>query len=163
MKLGPALTHLHDAETDLADDLAAIAERHASDQDVYHQGRLLAGRSLGLADMLRPFLERYEQRTPEANGDSGWDSFAEKLRRGMAQLTGREAQIAGPLLLRDLRDLEVASHACLTDWVIVHQGAMAARDKELVDLCKLGQDETRRVEKWLTTRIKESAPQVLMG
>jgi hypothetical protein len=40
---------------------------------------------------------------------------------------------------------------------------MAARDKELVDLCKFGQDETRRVEKWLTTRIKESAPQILMG
>jgi hypothetical protein len=163
MKLGPALSHLYDTETDLADDLAAIAERHASDQDVYHQGRLMAERSLGLAKMLAPFLEQYEQRTDDSDGDSGWASFTEKLHRGMAQLTGREAHVAGPLLLRDLRDLEVASHACLTDWVIVHQGAMAARDKGLVDLCKLGQDETRRVERWLTTRIKESAPQVLMG
>jgi hypothetical protein len=163
MKLGPALTHLHGGVADLADDLAAIAERHAVDHDVYHQGRLLASRALGLADMLRPFLDRYEQHVPgEAGAGDGWDSFAEKLRRGLSQMTGRTTTV-GPLLLRDLRDLEIASHACLTDWVIVHQGASAARDKELVDLCTLGQDETRRVEKWLTTRIKESAPQILMG
>jgi hypothetical protein len=163
MKLGPAIGHLHDGVTDLAEDLAAIAERHAADQDVYHQGRLLAGRALGLADMLRPFLERYEQHVPdEAEAGDGWDSFAEKVRRGLSQMTGRTATV-GPLLLRDLRDLEIASHACVTDWVIVNQGAMAARDKELVELCALGQDETRRVQKWLTTRIKESAPQILMG
>jgi hypothetical protein len=163
MKLGPALAHLHDTETDLADDLAAISERHASDQDVYHQGRLMAERSLGLAKMLAPFLERYDEPVRDgASADDGWHAFGEKLRRGLAQMTGRSTA-SGPLLLRDLRDLEIASHACVTDWVIVHQGAMAARDKELVDLCKLGQDETRRVEKWLTTRIKESAPQVLMG
>jgi len=162
MKLGRAIAHVHDATTDLRDDLAAISERHAADHDVYHQGRRMAGRCDGLAEMLAPFLERYGEDTGDGEHAEAWQSFAERVRRGLSTMTGRSPK-GGPLLLHDLRELEIEAHACVTDWVITRQGAMAARDKDLVDLCALGMDEMRRVEKWLTTRIKESAPQILMS
>jgi hypothetical protein len=66
-------------------------------------------------------------------------------------------------LLVDLRDLVGRAAVCEADWVIVHQGAMAARNVELTDGSLRGIEETRRVWKWLITRIKESSPQILMA
>ena len=142
MKLGHAIEDVRDAEADLAQELLAVGERHAVEHDLYHLSHTLARRCEQHLEQLRP--------------------FAERVRRGLSTMTGRSPK-GGPLLLHDLRELEIEAHACVTDWVITRQGAMAARDKDLVDLCALGMDEMRRVEKWLTTRIKESAPQILMS
>jgi hypothetical protein len=161
VKLGPALARLHEATTDLRDDLLTIAERHAADHDVYHVGRRLAERQAGLAEPLASFVEKYGEVPADGDGD-GWATFLEKLRGPVSSLTGRSSKF-GPLLLRDLRELELSAHACVTEWTIARQGAMAARDQALMDLCTLGVDESGRVERWLTTRIKETAPQVLMS
>ena len=55
MKIGPALAHLHSSQRDLADELRALAERHATDHDVYHVGGMLAERCDQLAKGLGPF------------------------------------------------------------------------------------------------------------
>ncbi len=163
MNLGPALTHLHEATADLRDELEAIAERHATDHDVFHIGRQLSRRCDELVTRLEPFLKTYGG---SAAGDGemadAWHAFAEGVRRWTATATSRTSK-AGPLLLRDLRELEADAHACRTDWVIVHQGALAARDRGLVDASAFGMSEMERIERWLTTRIKEAAPLILSG
>ncbi len=161
MKLGAALDKLSTSVEDLTEELRAVAERHASQQDVYHMGHTLSRRLEEVGAMLDPFLKAYGQ-----NGFDGADgeavrAFAEKVRRTMSTLTGRSAK-SGLLLLRDLRELFVDTAGCQIDWTIVRQGAMAARDEPLADVAQVGMDETKRVMKWLTTRIKEASPQVLM-
>ena len=155
MTLRPALEQLHASTLGLAQELAETGERHAGDHDVFHMGRLLSARCAGLGSMLEPFL------TGDARAD-GQGSFSSAERRSAREVT-EAAERSGPTLLRDLRQVEIDAHACVTDWMIVHQGAMATRDQKLLNLCELGMDEMRRVERWLTTRIKESAPQILVS
>lgn len=160
MKIGPALEHLHDTQTDLASDLSAIAERHATEHDVYHVGHALADRCEQLAAGLVPFAEAYGQRVREGDGPDGLKAFGERVRRATAAAVGRSER-TGLLLLRDLRELYVEAQEAEIDWTIVHQGALVARDPDLVLTCLTGMAETERVVRWLKTRIKESAPQVL--
>jgi hypothetical protein len=84
------------------------------------------------------------------------------VRRGASVATGRSGK-TGMLLLRDLRDLFVEASGVEMDWTIVRQGAMAARDEPLVLAATVGLEETRRVLRWLTTRVKEASPQILMA
>ena len=65
MKIGPALEHLHAGERDLAHDLRAVAERHATDHAVYHVGNMLADRCEELAAGLGPFLAEYGEDEPD--------------------------------------------------------------------------------------------------
>ena len=46
-------------------------------------------------------------------------------------------------------------------WVILAQAAQAVRDRELLRVASLCHQEAEARGKWLRTRIKESAPQVL--
>ena len=46
-------------------------------------------------------------------------------------------------------------------WVILAQAAQAVRDHELLQVASLCHEEAEARGKWLRTRIKESAPQVL--
>ena len=75
-------------------------------------------------------------------------------------MTGRQPA-AGLLLLRDLRRLYVMAQECEIDWVMVEQGAKAARDRELLGTVTSCMEETTVQVKWLKTRIKEAAPQTL--
>jgi hypothetical protein len=65
------------------------------------------------------------------------------------------------LLLRDLRQLHLAIEESAMLWVIVGQGAFAARDAELLALVEKSREEITHQLMWVTTRIKETAPQVL--
>jgi hypothetical protein len=47
------------------------------------------------------------------------------------------------------------------NWVILGQGAQAARDRELLDAVSDCHAQTLRGMKWTVTRIKSGAPQVL--
>jgi hypothetical protein len=67
------------------------------------------------------------------------------------------------LLLRDLRELYTDARGTEMDWTIVRQASLAARDAGLVNAATLGLEETRRVGQWLRTRIKATAPQVLVS
>ena len=161
MKLGSALESLRRSVDDLAGELRATGERHAVQHDLFHMGRTLSVRVEQLAISLDPFLEAYGQQTgPE--GSDALRTVSEKVRRGTSALTGRSGR-TGLLLLHDLRELVVKVSGVEVDWMIVRQGAMAARDDALVTATEVGLEETRRVSRWLATRIKEASPQILMA
>ena len=162
MKIGPALEHLHAGERDLAHDLRAVAERHATDHAVYHVGNMLADRCEELAAGLGPFLAEYGEDEPDEDDGGVVRAFAERVRRTTSELLGRSEE-TGLLLLRDLRDLYTHAQETEIDWTIVRQGALAARDRSLDITCQTGMQETGRVSRWLKTRIKETAPQALAG
>ena len=160
MRLGMALKELHEAETALAEELRKVGERHAAEHDVYHACATLTKQCQAQADKLRLLAERYGEQLPEADPSEPGEGLLAGLRRKGSELTGRQPP-AGILLLRDLRRLYLMAQECEIDWVMVGQGAKAARDKELLEVATGGQEETSVQVKWLTTRIKEAAPQTL--
>jgi hypothetical protein len=126
----------------LRDGLRDLAERHAAEADIYHVGSALAVRC---NDAARSFGDG-KSPTPEPQP---------------GHASGEDEPPAGLALLQDLRELAVDAHGAEIDVLIVQQGAMAARDKELVMAAKAATAEVGRVDKWLQTRIKETAPQAL--
>jgi len=143
MNVTPARERALSSLATLRDGLQSLAERHIAESDVYHVGSRLAlrcnevARGLGDGEALAPPPGGPSSR-PHEGGPA----------EGMA-------------LLRDLRELAVDAHGAQIDVLIVHQGAMAARDRELVMAAKAATAEIGRVDKWLQSRIKEAAPQVL--
>ena len=160
MRLGTALEELHDAETDLAAELQAVADRHAVEHDVHHLCTTLAKQCRAHAERLRPAAARYGLELPEQDPDGSREGLLAGLRRKGSELTGRQPP-AGMLLLRDLRQLYLMAQACQIGWVMVGQGAKAARDQELLETVSECQQQTSVQVQWLTTRIKEAAPQAL--
>jgi hypothetical protein len=67
------------------------------------------------------------------------------------------------VLLRDLRKLHLACEEAAMLWLIVGQAAQAARDRELLATVEKSREEITSQLMWLTTRIKETAPQVLVA
>jgi hypothetical protein len=162
MKLGAVIEHLRRSADDLADEIRAVGERHAAQQDVYHMSHTLSARIEALATSLDPFMEAYGQGSSDGGGGESIKAFAEKVRRTTSTLTARSSK-TGLVLLKDLRELFAEASTAEIDWTIVRQGAMAARDDALVRLATVGLEETGRVLRWLKTRIKEASPQILMS
>jgi hypothetical protein len=161
MKLGSAVKRLNEAELDLAGDMRKIGERHAAEHDVYHQTRTFAGQCEQHAERLSPIAERYgTEVSDEADGEGLWESVLAAVRRRGSELTGRRRE-SGLVLVGDLRELYLSAQETFVTWVIVNQGALAARDMELVDVVKSCLPETELQVKWALTRIKTSAPQAL--
>ena len=161
MRLGPAVKRLHEDELDLAADLRKIGERHAADHDIYHQTRTFAKQCEQHAERLRPVAERYgSELSEDGDGEGLWNSVLETVRRRSSEVLGRRPE-SGLLLLRDLRELYLAAQETLVTWVIVNQGALAARDKELLEVAKDCHLETELQMKWVLTQIKVAAPQIL--
>jgi hypothetical protein len=158
MKLRPAVEHLRSSVDDLTDDLRTIAERHAAEHDVYHVGLMLSERYRELSDRLAKEMGH----DADTGGAHPLQEIGERLRRVTSDALGRTDK-TGPLLLRDLRELYLEAQETEIDWTIVSQGAKAAREKPLIDLCTEGIAETERIVRWLKTRIKETAPQVLVS
>ncbi|MFL5737941.1 MAG: hypothetical protein ACJ76P_11475 [Actinomycetota bacterium] len=157
MKLRPAVEHLHGSVTDLVEDLRTTAERYAADQDVYHLGHALSEKYQGLADRLAKEIGK----EGDDGGPGAVSELGERMRRATSNaLAGTDK--TGPLLLRDLRALYLEAQETEIDWTIVSQGAKAARERTLIELCTEGMTETEIVVRWLKTRIKETAPQVLV-
>jgi hypothetical protein len=158
MKLGAAVAGLVEAEVGLASELRKVGERHAADHDVFHLTATLAQECDTHADALRPVAERLGASPDDRNSVA--HDLAAKLRRGMSTLTGR-SEPAALLLLEDLRRLFVLVSDVHIRWLIVGQGAKASRDGELLRLFQQHCEETTGQMRWLTTRIKTAAPQVL--
>jgi hypothetical protein len=158
MKIGPAVTRLHEAELDLADRFRELGERHPAEHDVYHHAHTFAKECLGHAEQLERIAERYGKELETDEEAEG--GLMEALRRTAGAMLGRRPE-SGVLLLRDLRELYLVAQETLITWVIVRQGAMAVRDQQLIEVAKRCQLETDLQMKWLLTRIKVTAPQVL--
>ena len=161
MRIGPLLERLHELETELAEDYRALGERHAADHDVYHQCHAFAKQAEKHASALAPAAERYGLAVDDDAGPDVWSGLLERARRLGSDALGRRPE-AGLLLLRDLRTLLLAAEEVSITWVMAGQAAKAARDAELLAVVSDCHVEVELQVKWLTTRIKVAAPQVLV-
>ena len=159
MKVDKAISDVHEAESELARELRKVGERHAADNDLYHLGHTLARQCEDHLQRLTPFAEQYGAGSTDTDVAESPD-LLETLRRKAAQLTGR-SELSGMLLLRDLRNLYLVAQEAEIAWVILAQTAQAVRDRDLLQVASLCHEEAEARGKWLRTRIKESAPQVL--
>jgi hypothetical protein len=160
MNLDNAIKGVLDAEAALAKRLLAVGERHATEHDVYHLGHPLARQAADHVTRLTPFAERYNMAPPAPPQAGDSPRILETLRHKGSQLMGR-TESAGMLLLRDLRETYLLAQATEIAWIILQQAALAVRDGELIDVISGCHEETETCAKWLRTRIKQAAPQVL--
>jgi hypothetical protein len=161
-KLGRYIEKLHDALTDLAGEYRKVGERHATEYDLYHLCHTLAKQCEGQADALGPHAERHAGDVPESSDEGPRESLLAGLRRATAAVVGR-SPMTGLLLLRDLRQLHLTIEEAAMLWLIVGQAAQAARDRELLVLVEQCREEITHQLMWISTRIKETAPQVLVS
>ena len=69
----------------------------------------------------------------------------------------------GPLgLLRDLQDLHALVGFVDTTWTVVRQAALALRDEKLLMVIDACEPQTKLQQDWLSTRLKQAAPQALL-
>lgn len=160
MKIGPVLARLHELETDLADELRALGERHAADHDVFHQCHTFALQCERHAAALQPVAARYREDVDD-DGPGFWSGLLESARRTASTSIGRVPE-SSLLLLRDLRKLFLQAEECSITWVMAGQAAQAARDQELLDVVRMCHQETEIQVKWFVTRIKVASPQALV-
>jgi hypothetical protein len=184
MKVGLAIQQARSAEEDLANELERVGERHKTDQEVYHLTRTLADVSRRNAEKMSCFQERYPvsggmreneegsglfdrvrekgaELVESASGSEGGSSgLIDAAREKGAQMVGRRPE-SGLLLLRDLRALYTLASEASINWVILGQGAQAAKDAELLQATKDCHPDTLRTLKWTNTMIKVVSPQVL--
>jgi hypothetical protein len=161
MKLGLAIRDVRDAEGTLGRQLNALGERHKADHDVFHLTQTLQRIAHANLERLAPHAERYDVDVdPAAAPAEHGAGLLEKAREKSAELIGRRPE-SGLLLLRDLRTLHLLYAEASIDYVILGQGAQAARDRELLDAVSWCHAQTLRGMKWTVTRIKTAAPQVL--
>lgn len=160
MLLGAEIVRLHDTVSALAAEYRAVGERHAADHDVLHLCDTLAQQCERHLAALAPVMVR-DGRDAAAGDDRVLvHDIVAGIHRRVSETSGRSAQ-AGVLLLRDLRHLFTLACECELAWTLVAQGAKAARDKELVEQCAVSCEEVNGQVRWLKTRLKVAAPQVL--
>jgi hypothetical protein len=159
-KIGQLLRDLHDAETDLAHQYRIVAERQAAEQDVYYLCHTLARQAEEHAEHVRKVAEKFGKKLSEPGGDRMTNVLA-GLRHKTSELMGRRPE-SGLLLLRDLRELYLMAEEANIHWLALGQVAQAVRDHDLLDEVSDLHKQTLTQIKWLKTRIKQAAPQVLV-
>jgi hypothetical protein len=163
VKIDRAIDDVGEAETDLAKRLVAVAERHAVEHDLYHLGHTLARQCVERVEVLRPFAERYGATPlPDGTGTDASSGLLETLRRKASEVLGR-SEASGLVLLADLRETYLLAHRAEISWVILLQAAKAARDPELIKAATSSHEASQGVATWLRTKIKVSAPQILVS
>ncbi|MFI9615250.1 hypothetical protein ACIHCM_26845 [Streptomyces sp. NPDC052023] len=149
MKIGLALSELHDAEVELVRTLLRTAEHHRSAHDVHH-----------LALDLAAWSRRHLRELAAVGGRYGVD-----LVQDQEPAHGRHAQDgepdAGLLLLRDLREVHVRASEVSLDWELLAQAAQATGDEGLLDLVRQCHPDTLRQLRWANAHLKDNTPQVL--
>ncbi len=150
MQLAHYLGLLHRSQLDLATAFRQVATDHREEPDVFHECHLMAAQCEDHAQRLGPFVERYGE---EAQDEP--DRLHSELFGGTR---------SGPLgLLRDLHDLYLMGCECDISWTLVGQASQGARDEELLAVVQRCEGETAIQLRWLTTRMKQAAPQALVA
>jgi hypothetical protein len=161
VKLDVAIRDVRDAEAELASQLDVLGERHKADHDVYHLTETLQRIAHANLETLIPFAERYGTSIDPTDAPREHDrGLLERAREKSSELVGRRPE-TGLLLLRDLRRLHLLYAEASISWVILGQGAQAARDAELLAAVSRCHGQTLRGMRWTVTRIKLAAPQIL--
>jgi hypothetical protein len=158
-KMGRMLKVLVKSETELADEMAKVGERHESDNEVHHMLGLLREWSVGHLERLHPFGERYGgQDLPlEEDEDS---PVGTRIRRIGGKVLS-PTPVSGALLLRDLRHLYILVEQASADYLIAGTAAHAWGDRDLMLVLVRCADETERTVAWLKTQLKTKSPHVL--
>jgi len=149
MRLAHYIGLLHRAEQELGRALREVGESHSDEPDVLAICTKLAGDCEDHAERLEPFARRY--------GEEAEDE-PERLH---SELFGGTRE-GGLGLLRDLHDLYLMACECDMAWTLVGQAARGARDDDLLELVESCEGETATALKWLSTRMKQAAPQALV-
>ena len=149
MMLPVYLGMLRSAEGVLAESFRTVSEGHGDEPDVYQTCRTLAKQCDDHAGQLDPIIERYGEQP---------DDEPERLHA--AALDGTRS---GPLgLLRDLQDLYLLASLVDVTYTLIKQAGAALRDRELLDFVARCEGQTSTQLAWLTTRMKQAAPQALV-
>ena len=149
MQLAHYLGLLHRAQTELAAAFREVAAAYRDEPDVTRTCERLAGECESAGARLRPFAERY-----------GEDAEDEPERLHSELFAGtRSGKLA---LLRDLHDLYLMACESAISWTMIRQASQGARDHELLQLAEDGETVTAGHIAWITTRMKEAAPQTLV-
>jgi hypothetical protein len=142
---------VHDAERTLAESFRQVADGHSAEPDVFFLCRTLAGQCDQHREALHPVLQRY--------GQTRSDDEPDRLRAdGLS-----ETRSGAVGLLRDLQDLYLLASFVDITWTMIKQAAQACRDADLVAVIDRCDQETSIQLKWLRTRMKQAAPQALIG
>jgi len=150
VKLPVYLGLLHQSERTLAASFRQVAEGHGDEPDVYFLCQSLAGQCEAHDKALAPVVERY--------GEVEEDDEPERL-----HADGLSETRTGPVgLLRDLQDLYLLASLVDITWTAVKQAAQGLRDEQLIDVVERCQGETQTQLHWLSTRMKQAAPQALI-
>jgi hypothetical protein len=137
------------AQGELARAFREVEAAHADEPDVLHTCERLAKQCDQVGDELRPFAERYGQDA---------DDEPERLHSELFDGTR-----SGPLaLLRDLHDLYLMACESAISWTVIRQASQGARDAALLELATRGEAMTSGHIAWITTRMKQAAPQALV-
>jgi hypothetical protein len=149
MQLAHYLGLLRRAQTELARAFREVGAGHRDEPDVFHTCERLAGQCEATGQELRPFAERY-----------GQDADDEPERLHSELFNGTRS---GPLaLLRDLHDLYLMACESAISWTVIRQASQGARDPALLELATRGETTTNGHIAWITTRMKQAAPQTLV-
>jgi len=159
VKLDQAIDEVCGREAELVKLLRAVGGRHAAEPDLYQLGHTVAESCAEHVTRLRPFAARYGA-TVDDSAAPGGPGVLDALRGKGSELVGHGGA-AGLPLLRDLRELYLAAQDSELAWVVLLQAARAARDPDLVEVATACHEEADGCGRWLRTRIKEAAPQVL--
>ena len=136
-------------ERTLAQSFRQVAAGHAREADVVHLCERFAVQCDDHREQLGPVVARY-----------GEDRQQEPERLHAQGLPGTRSGGVG--LLRDLHDLYLLASYLDIAWTVVDQAAKAVRDEELLGVVTWCEKETSAQLSWLTTRMKEAAPQALV-
>ena len=103
---------------------------------------------------------------PPATGSTRSPSATERTPRtnpSACTANSSRAPASGNLaLLRDLHDLYLMACESAISWTMIRQASQGARDHELLELAEDGETDTAGHIAWITTRMKEAAPQTLV-
>jgi hypothetical protein len=140
---------LEKSEKALAESFREVARGHGDEPDVHHLCHTLAGQCDEHVASLSPAIDRYGEQ-PEDE--------PERLHAAALSTTR-----SGPLgLLRDLQDLYLLASLVDITWTAVKQAAEGLRDTELVGIVENCEGQTKVQLAWLSTRLKQAAPQALI-
>jgi hypothetical protein len=149
MKLDAAIEQVVSSESELADALDRVGERHRVEHDVFH-----------ITETLAKAARARIQKLGKPTEPGGHDGLLSTVREKTSELIGSRPE-PGMLLLRDLREIYLLASQASIDWTVLAQGAQAAKDGDVLAIVSECHTDQLRTLNWATTRIKEAAPQTL--
>ena len=140
---------LANAERVLASSFRHVADGHGDEPDILSLCQMFALQCDEHERALAPAIERFGEH-PELE--------PERLHAEAMSSTR-----PGPVgMLRDLQDLYVLASLVDITWMMVKQAALGLRDAELTETVSRCEGQTKIQLAWLTTRMKQAAPQALI-